>query len=202
MFRPAGKQAGWLHAYRLTPEQANKARRKLHAKSKKSGATPQQQTLVLAEWVLVFSSTAKLSPQMIMDLYRLRWQVELVIKRYKSILDLDQLRSRFGRPLAPLWLHGKILYALMLERRAKRIFGDRFTRLDVDRSVTWWRLWKIVIDEVQPLITAAACWDKTRFPQALEVLSERPRCRKLKRISPTIVDLLSATEPSSLEVAA
>jgi IS4 transposase len=35
----------------------------------------------------------------VMALYKLRWQVELFIKRLKSILDIDKLRCGYsGRP--------------------------------------------------------------------------------------------------------
>jgi IS4 transposase len=44
-----------------------------------------------------------------MALYRVRWPVELVIKRLKSILHIDQLRARKDSLLADLYLHGKWL---------------------------------------------------------------------------------------------
>jgi hypothetical protein len=192
---------GWLHCYRLTAEQANKARRKINDDARRQGRTPKQQTLLLGEWILVFTTVGieKITAEMIMDLYRLRWQVELVIKRLKSILNLDELRSRYGKSLAQVWLYGKILYALMLERRARRIFGSQWTALDSDRCASWWRIWKVVIDEVKTLIIASAAWDQNRFPQALEVLFERSRRRKLKRIPPSILAAFSDT--SLLEVA-
>ncbi len=64
-----------------------------------------------------------LSAQTIMKIYRCRWQIELAIKRWKSVLDVDALRARKGSPLANVWLHGKLLYALMLERRMRRKLG-------------------------------------------------------------------------------
>ena len=65
-----------------------------------------------------------LSAQTIMALYRCRWQVEIAIKRWKSVLDVDALRAKATSPLAEVWLHGKLLYALMLERRMRRQLGD------------------------------------------------------------------------------
>ena len=60
----------------------------------------------------------------IMALYRCRWQVEIAIKRWKSVLDVDALRAKANSPLAKVWLHGNLLYALMLERRMRRQLGD------------------------------------------------------------------------------
>ena len=40
-------------------------------------------------------------------LYRVRWQIEIAIKRWNSVLDVDLLRARDESPLAEGWLHGK-----------------------------------------------------------------------------------------------
>jgi hypothetical protein len=103
---------GWVHAYRLSKEQANRARQACYQRNSKKGHTPQARTVALAAWVLVWTSIApaQLDGETILRLYRLRWQVEVGIKRWKSLLDVDALRARQGRPLAELWLHGKLLY--------------------------------------------------------------------------------------------
>jgi len=68
---------GWVHAYRLSAEQAGRARQQCR-KRHKTG-TPKAETLYLAGWVLVFTTLAPalLSPSTIMALYRCRWQVEI-----------------------------------------------------------------------------------------------------------------------------
>ena len=116
---------GWVHAYRLNVEQANRARHKCRQGHKKG--TPSAESLFLAGWVLVFTTLAPavLSAQTIMALYRCRWQVEIAIKRWKSVLDVDALRAKANSPLAEVWLQGKLLYALMLERRMRRQLGDQ-----------------------------------------------------------------------------
>ncbi len=100
---------GWGHAYRLHAEQANRARHKCRQGHKKG--TPNAESLFLAGWVLVFTTLAPavLSAQTIMALYRCRWHVELAIKRWKRVLDVDALRAKATSPLAEVWLHGKLL---------------------------------------------------------------------------------------------
>ncbi|MEZ5477082.1 MAG: transposase [Thiolinea sp.] len=49
-------------------------------------------------------------------LYRIRWPVELLIKRMKSLLQMDELRARKGSQLAELYLQGKLLYAAVTEK--------------------------------------------------------------------------------------
>jgi Transposase DDE domain len=110
--RAAGAQhevRGWVHAYRLNAEQANRARHTCRQGHKKG--TPTAESLLLAGWVLVLTTLAPavLSAQTIMALYRCRWPVELAIKRWKSVLDVDALRAKAHSPLAEVWLHGKLL---------------------------------------------------------------------------------------------
>jgi len=169
---------GWVHAYRLNAEQANRARQKCRQGHKKG--TPTAESLLLAGWVLVFTTLAPavLSAQTIMALYRCRWQVEIAIKRWKSVLDVDALRAKATSPLAEVWLHGKLLYALMLERRMRRQLGDSWGRLDHERLGTWWRVWGMLKDETAPMITGALFWKEDAWAVCLKVLMERPRRRK------------------------
>ncbi len=173
---------GWVHAYRLSPEQAGRARQKCRKRHKKG--TPQAETLYLAGWVLVFTtlSPTRLSAKTIMALYRCRWQIEIAIKRWKSVLDVDALRAKARSPLAEVWLHGKLLYALMLERRMRRQLGDSWSRLDQERLATWWRVWGMLKDEIAPMITGALFWKPEAWAACLKVLAERPRRRKLQQL--------------------
>ena len=52
---------------------------------------------------------------MVLELYRGRWQVELVCKRLKSLLDTGQLpKNNDASALA--WMQAKILTALLVDR--------------------------------------------------------------------------------------
>jgi hypothetical protein len=190
---------GWVHAYRLNAEQANRARHKCRQGYKKG--TPTAESLWLAGWVLVFTTLAPalLSPQTIMTLYRCRWQVEIVIKRWKSVLDVDALRAKAHSPLAEVWLHGKLLYALMLERRMRRQLGEHWGRLDQERVGTWWRVWGMLKDEIAPMITGALFWKEDSWAACLKVLMERPRRRTLQQLPPAALDLLYRCNASQQE---
>ena len=181
---------GWVQAYRLNAEQAGRARQRCR-KRHKTG-TPKADTLYLAGWVLVLTTLAPavLSAQTIMALYRCRWQVELAIKRWKSVLDVDALRAKACSPLAEVWLHGKLLYALLLERRMRRKLGDRWGRLDQTRRVTWWRVWGLLKDEIAPMVTGALFWKEEAWVACLNVLAERPRRRTLQQLPPEAVAVL------------
>jgi Transposase DDE domain len=196
---------GWVHAYRLHAEQANRARHKCRQGHKKG--TPSAESLFLAGWVLVFTTLAPvvLSPQTIMALYRCRWQVEIAIKRWKSVLDVDALRAKATSPLAEVWLHGKLLYALRLERRMRRQLGDSWGRLDRERIGTWWRVWGMLKDEIAPMITGALFWKEDAWAACLKVLVERPRRRTLQRLPPEALDVFyrcGASQQEGMPIAA
>lgn len=190
---------GWVHAYRLNAEQAGRARQKCRKRHKKGA--PKADTLYLAGWVVVFTTLAPevLSAQTIMALYRCRWQVEIAIKRWKSVLDVDALRAKAGSPLAEVWLHGKLLYALMLERRMRRQLGDSWSRLDQERVATWWRVWSMLKEEIAPMITGALFWKMESWVACLKVLAERPRRRKLQQLPPEVIAVLYREEESQEE---
>jgi Transposase DDE domain len=190
---------GWVHAYRLSTEQAGRARHKCRQRHKKGA--PTAESLWLAGWVLVFTTLAPagLSAQAIMRLYRCRWQIEIAIKRWKSVLDVDALRAKATSPLAEVWLHGKLLYALMLERRMRRLLGDCWGRLDQERLGTWWRVWGMLKQELAPMITGALFWTEDAWAACLKVLVERPRQRILQQLPPEALDVLYRCEASKQE---
>jgi Transposase DDE domain len=178
---------GWVHAYRLSAEQAGRARHKCRQRHKKGA--PKAESLWLAGWVLVFTTLAPavLSAQTIMRLYRCRWQIEIAIKRWKSILSVDALRAKATSPLAEVWLHGTLLYALMLERRMRRRVGDHWSQLDHERVATWWRVWGMLKEEITPMITGSLFWKEDAWEVCLKVLAERPRRRKLQQLPPEVI---------------
>lgn len=196
---------GWVHAYRLNAEQASRARHKCRQRHKKGA--PKAESLWLAGWVLVCTTLAPavLSAQTIMALYRCRWQVEIAIKRWKSVLDVDALRAKANSPLAEVWLHGKLLYALMLARRMRGKLGDVWSQLDHERVATWWRVWGMLKEAIAPMITGALFWKEEAWEACLKVLAERPRRRKLQRLPPEVIAVCyrcDASQQEGLSIAA
>ena len=125
--------------------------------------------------------------------------MEIAIKRWKSVLDVDALRAKEGSPLAKVWLHGKLLYAVMLERRMRRRLGGSWSRLDQERSGTWWRVWGLLKDEIGPMVTGVSFWKKEAWEACLKVLAERPRRRKLQQLPPEAIAVIYRSDESPQE---
>lgn len=179
----------WIHAYRLTSKDAQAARRRCRRSGQRSGYTPRQETLFLAEFVLVLTSLPPevLDAKTILALYRCRWQVELLIKTWKSLLDLDQLRARAESVLCGVWLYGKLIYAALVERRLRRRCPQDWGGLDQQRPATYWRMWKLIQKEVEPMIALPECWHEQSWAAAQKALAERPRKRRLQSLPKEVV---------------
>lgn len=167
----------WVHAYRLTEEKANRARQRCRRKANKnSRPTPKQATLFFCGWVIVLTtiSPEQISGSLIGKLYRLRWQIEIVIKRFKSLLRLDCLRAKKDGLLAMVYLKGKLLYACLIERKAIAMCSSQ--------TVTW-RSWQLIEEQIRPLVTGVQHWGRKLTRRAVALLTERPRKRKRQSAS-------------------
>ena len=85
-----------LLAVRLPPQAAREARVRALRRAQQHSRRVRAETLRMAEWVLVVTTLdeATLPTTAGARLYRACWQVELLFKRWKSLLQLDDLRVR------------------------------------------------------------------------------------------------------------
>ena len=65
-------------------------------------------------WLLTTLPTEQANSSELMQIYRLRWQIELLFKRLKSQLHLDTLPSRQG-PTARSWMLARFLAAALAQ---------------------------------------------------------------------------------------
>jgi hypothetical protein len=66
-------------------------------------------------WIVATLDASELPALKVMALYRLRWQIELLFKRLKSLLHLDALPSRQG-PTARSWMLARLIAAALAQR--------------------------------------------------------------------------------------
>jgi len=104
-----------LIAWRLPQEQANRRRHKLRQETlRKRGQEPSAERLAWCDWTILVTSVpvALLTPQEAAILYRARWQVELLFKRWKSQDLVAVLRgSTEVRQMVRVW--SRLLAALV-----------------------------------------------------------------------------------------
>jgi hypothetical protein len=101
----------------LRPEAAARARQKLLKNASKHGKTPDELALRLAGYLCLLTTMPEelLSDDDAFRLYRLRWQIELAFKRYKSLLGLNKLRKA-NDPLLNVQILGKLIVIALVEK--------------------------------------------------------------------------------------
>jgi len=117
-------------AKRKTPEQIERTMKKLKLLERK-GTITDEAKLFNEYIVLVTSLDDAVSTEQVLEVYRLRWQVEIYFKRLKSILDFGELPKK--RPENSLaWLNGKLMVALLIESVIAKSFSPDEQRGDFD----------------------------------------------------------------------
>jgi hypothetical protein len=91
-----------LVAAKLAPTATRRARRRARRKAQKAGRTITAPTLAVAGWLLLITTldAGTWSTADVLYVYRARWQVELVFKKMKQLLRLNQIRSKHPTSVA------------------------------------------------------------------------------------------------------
>jgi len=108
--------SGRLIAYRLPDDAVERARERLR---REKGKELSARVFESAKYVLLFTTAkrSRLDALQCLDAYRLRWQIELQFKRWKSLCGFDLLpNERDDTTLA--WIYTKVLLGLVLDRMA------------------------------------------------------------------------------------
>ena len=113
----AGGVRGRICAVRKSAQAAARARKTARREARRQGSEVRPATLAYADFVIVFTTFCEdsFSAREVLEWYRLRWQVELVFKRLKSLARLGHLPKR-DDDSARAWLYGKLLVALLVDK--------------------------------------------------------------------------------------
>lgn len=105
-----------LVVVRKSREAADRERIRIRSEAKRKGTESIQRTLDAAAYTFLLTtlSGSRADDEEIADLYRLRWQIELLFKRLKSLLNLDALRAK-NQALARSYLLGKLIGAVLIQ---------------------------------------------------------------------------------------
>jgi len=116
----------------LPTEQAAKAQAKLRRNAAKKGRTPSKQALRLAGYFCLLTTLPAdaASDDVVLEFYRIRWQIELFFKRCKSLLRIDELRADDPQ-LARAYCTAKLVEVALIELLASE--GEAFSPWGVPR---------------------------------------------------------------------
>jgi hypothetical protein len=105
-----------LVAYRLPDDAVERARKRLR---KELGGNVSAPVLEAARYVLLLTTAARgrLDAERCLQAYRLRWQIEMQFKRWKSLCAFDVLPN-FRDDTTLAWLYAKVLLGALLDRMA------------------------------------------------------------------------------------
>lgn len=110
-----------------TKEEIEIEEKRLKRLESKKQTTYSDDTKFTHQFIFVITSLpTSVSTEKVLEFYRLRWQVELVFKRYKSLLGLGNIPTK-TKESSEVWLNGKMLLALLIEK----YLGD------IDFSPSW-----------------------------------------------------------------
>lgn len=111
---------GRICAVRKSEEAINITHKKLRRNASRKGYKLQPETLEYAKYVILFTTFPEnnFSCEQVLEWYRVRWQIELVFKRFKSLAELGHL-PKYDDDSSKAWLYGKLLVALLAEKLAE-----------------------------------------------------------------------------------
>ena len=151
---------GRLVASRLPAEKVDDARRRVRRE-----LGDDAEALELAEWLIIFTTAPahRLTDAQIVEAYRLRWQVELLFKRWKSLCHIDRLPNYRDDTLVS-WLSAKILLLLCAERIASP--AARGLSPPIDHDITALALHRIRAAAVEAHLDSVAGDRRGHHPHA------------------------------------
>ena len=107
-----------LVAIKMPKGKALQSVAKARKQAKSDGRQIQPGTLIAAEWVILVTSLAKadFSAAQVLELYRLRWRIEIAFKRLKSVIGLETPPGECPE-VAKAWVLCHLIAVLLTEAR-------------------------------------------------------------------------------------
>lgn len=168
------EQAGRLIGFRLPDDEARDARDRVRREEGPSVTTEQ---LEAAGYVVLFTTApaSRLSAHRCVEAYRLRWQVELLFKRWKSLCHFDRLPN-YREDTICSWLTAKVLLGLLLDKAAEAAPGSRTASTRSPMAREPWKLtsimWPLIIAALMPIRLSDAAHHTSAIVDRLQALSK------------------------------
>lgn len=170
-------------AYRVPPEVSEQRRRIAHANAKKQGRTLTQKSLNLLDFSLFVTNVPKdiWEPGVVGTIYRLRWQIELLYKSWKTGLKIDYLKGINHHRIKAL-IYTRMIFVI--------IINNIYQLLDyighcMDRTVSMHKVynWMRCADRLQRVLEGELGWWEERHLPDLIISSMAMQKRKKRKTS-------------------
>jgi len=106
---------GRVCALRKSEESIQHAHHRIERRASKKQTKTKPETWEYAKYVVVFTTDLSTMTETILEWYRVRWQIELTFKRFKSLAQLGHL-PKYDAQSSRAWLYGKLFVALLTQK--------------------------------------------------------------------------------------
>ena len=119
-------------AYRLPQEIANERIRKKRLEYKRRGVNaPSKELLASLKYAIFITNIPKdkVCAKMIGTLYKIRWQIELIFKEFKSLMKIDSISGKKDTSVNTL-IYGKLIMILLVTdiKRVVSLYAKKIKR--------------------------------------------------------------------------
>lgn len=111
----------WIYALQVPVEVYKQRIKQLKRRASKKQRKLSGETLEWAKWTFLCSNLRWENPKEAFQLYRCRWQIELGIKRWKSVLGVGETNVQKLGVYGEVLLMTQLLYALFVEKIVVRL---------------------------------------------------------------------------------
>jgi hypothetical protein len=177
-------------ACKLPPEQAGLARKRAENRAQKKGRPVSLNSLVLAGWVLLITSLEATDwpAEDILRLYRVRWQIELLFKRMKQMLNMHPIQSK-RQDSVQATIRALLVAWVLQEQQAAQVRSllhqlvhsalSQTMELPVARPISSWSVSKLCLQTLRQQVLGQ--WSMARLRACLPRLQRFLTSKRRKR---------------------
>jgi hypothetical protein len=172
---------GRLIGIRLPDKETQQARERVR---REYGTATNAEQLEAAGYVILFTTAPapRLSAARSVEAYRLRWQIELQWKRWKSLCHFDRLPNYRDDTILS-WLTAKVLLGVLLDRIGSVTLATASAATSRPLARQPWKLtailWPMMISALMPIRLAEAA---QRLPGIADLLDEMDHADRLRQV--------------------
>ena len=174
-----------LVAVRVSKQEAQKRRRERNAQAKAKGKTVSQKSRIRDGWHLMVTNVEKeiQSVDELCEIYRQRWQIEIVFRAWKQSSNLRSALNRVSseQHLKGLMLAGILLMAMSLQMGMGLIRNHPGRRISLEKVFTY------LMKKIRKMKTLAELWDLDPTPVIRQLQTQS---RKRNSLEDSLLELL------------